>query len=267
MILPIEKKRRVVTVILVLLLSTFAIAEIDTLAVWYDDKITYSADASGDIFLMRSGGTITLVYSGNQRKDAAWFITDYLSGIGITYVDNLLLPNYTYLTSEFCQSTLAGIKVKRLIIPVPKTDDEIGQAEALSDLLSFSGADLIFTKDGETLKFGEYTYRSYNRNAYKYGEYPENAFEIEADTNKYVYVSACKYEELNAETTMLLFNCENLFIGTVGNSKYYLFNMRLPSLERIYYGDEGRLEYDAEQFYKNKGASTHYVKTPVDIHD
>lgn len=267
MLLPIKNKRRAIAVLLIMLATTFAVAEVYTLFLRYDDKITYSANANGDIFLMRSGGRITLIYSGKQGDKGARIIAQYLNESGITYVDNLLIPNYTYTTPQFLESALDLVKIRRVILPKPTTDDEIGQAVVISDFLSLSGAEMVFTYDGETLVFGEYAYRSYNRNPYKYGEYPENAFQITADENKYAYVSACNYEELNAETKMLLFNSQNVFVGTVGNTKYYLFDMHLPLVKHIYYGDEGRIKEEADNFYKNKGASTQYVKTPIDIYD
>ena len=265
--LPFKRKRESLIAIFALLLSVFITAEVYSLVIRYDDRITYAPDADGDIFYMSSNGEIAVIYSGNQGKRGARVFTDFISDIGVTYVDSLVLPNYAYKTLEFVEYAIAYSKIDTIILPTPKTDYEIGISIELSELLSLSGAELLFTNDGEFLGFGENTYRLYDRNPYVYGEYPKNVFAISRDDERYVYISACDYENINAESKMLLYQSEDIFIGTLGNSVYYHFDFLLPSAKHIYYSDEARISTDAKEYYDKKGVSTKYVETPFDICD
>ena len=153
------------------------------------------------------------------------------------------------------------------MFPSPTTDDEIGQAEGLSYLLEDYGARLEFYDTLEYLEFGEYKYRLFEKVDYYYGEYPSNVYEIVLGNQRFTYVSVCKYEDLSASSRALIWNTDNLLIGTVGNSNYYIFDMRIADIERIYYSDDGRLTDDAEAYYKEKGASVYCTKSPVSLED
>ena len=153
------------------------------------------------------------------------------------------------------------------MFPRPTTDDEIGQAEGLSYLLEDYGATLEFYDIVEYLEFGEYKYRLFEKVDYYYGEYPTNVYEIVLGEQRFTYVSVCKYEDLSASARALIWNSSNLLIGTVGNSNYYIFDMRIADIDRIYYADDGRLTDDAEAYYKEKGASVYCTKSPITLVD
>jgi hypothetical protein len=84
---------------------------------------------------------------------------------------------------------------------------------------------------------------------------------------KYTYLSVCKYEELSASAKALLYNSENLIIGSIGNSKYYIFDMILPDIKKIYYFDDGRLGSDTVKYYESSGAEVSKITTPLGLMD
>ena len=63
------------------------------------------------------------------------------------------------------------------MLPRPVTNDELTQAEGLSDLLVSYGTHIEFYDEIEYLDFGEYRYRLLNKTDYTYGKYPANVFE------------------------------------------------------------------------------------------
>lgn len=267
LVLDIKNKKRGVAIIVIMLVSVFVVAEIHTVAVRLDDDVIYAPSKSGDIVLVKSDSDVTAIYSGKAFTDEAWDILDYFTDESITYVDNLIFAGYSYSTIDFVNAIANGIKVEHVLFPKPTTDDEIGQAEGLSYLLESYGASLEFYDILEYVNLGEYHYRLFEKVDYYYGEHPSNVFEIVGESDSFTYLSVCKYEDLSASSRALIWNSDNLLIGTIGNSNYYIFDMRLPSVRNIYYYDDGRLTEDAKTHYEEKGASIHCIKTPKSLVD
>ena len=267
LVLDIKKKRIGIAIIVVMLTSVSVVAEADAMISLRDDGITFAPSPSGDVMLLKSDADVTAIYSGKAFKDNSWDILDYFTEEGLTYIDNLVFASYSYSTIDFMNAIIDGIKVEHVMLPRPNTDDEIGQAEGISYLLEGYGATLEFYELTEYISFGEYKYRLFEKVDYTYGEYPENVYEIVAGEERFTYLSTCKYEDLSASAKILIRKSENLFIGTIGNSKYYIFDMRIDSIKNIYYYDDGRLSEDAEKYYKEKGASIEIIKAPIRISD
>ena len=265
LVLDIKNKRKGVAITVIMLVSVFLTAEIYTVAVRYDDDVVYSPSASGDSMLLKSGGDTTLIYSGKAFASDGWDVLDYMTFEGLTYVDNFVLASYSYNTKDFLNTVIDGIKVERIMLPSPSTDDEIAQAEIISDLLSGYGTRLEFYELLSYIDFGEYRYRLFEKVDYTYGEYPSNVYEVVVGNERYTYLSTCKYEDLSSSSRALIYNSENLIIGSIGNSKYYIFDMRLPDSDKIMYFDEGRLTDDASEFYRQKGALVRCIKTPISL--
>lgn len=267
LVLEIKNKKRGKAIIIILLLTVFAVAEICTLSVRYNDDVIYAPSKSGDIVLLKSDGDVTAIYSGKSFDDDCWEILDYFNNEGLTYIDNFVLVCYGYATVDFVNTLVDGIKVERIMLPKPTTDDELGRAEGLSNLLVDYGTSMKFYDLIEYIDFGEYRYRLFEKVDYVYGEYPSNVFEIITNNSRYTYVSVCEYESLSASAKALIYNSENLLIGTVGNSKYYIFDMKIPKLNKIYYYDDGRLTEDATKYYEEKGVEIGCEKSPISLID
>ena len=267
LLLEIKNKRKGVAIILILLICVFAVAEVRTVAIRYDDEVVYAPSKSGDVVLLKSDGDITAIYSGKAFEDGAWDILEYFNDESITYIDNLIFASYSYYSIDFVAAISDGIKVERVMFPKPTTDDEIGICEGLSYLLEVYGARLEFYGILDYVELGENRYRLFEKVDYYYGEYPANVYEIVTKDGEFTYVSVCEYENLAASARALIWNSENLLIGTVGNSNYYLFDMRLDKMQKIYYSDDGRLTDSAEEYYNEKGVSIHCIKSPITLTD
>ncbi len=265
LILEIKKKKRAIIIILSILLSIFAVAEIDTINNIYNDDVIFSPSTSGDMFIIKSDGDVTAIYSGKAFSDNSWDILDCFSEQGIPYIDNFVLASYSYSTIDFTKAVLNGIKIEKIMIPSPKTTDELNQAEGLSYLLEGYGTTLKFYDEIEYISFGNVRYRLFDKADYTYGTYPANVIEISCNENKITYVSTCKYDNLSASAKALLYNSENLIIGSIGNTKYYLFDFRISKIKKIYYFDDGRLTDEAYEYYNKNGASMNCTKTPLSI--
>ena len=262
------KKRKLAVILLVALLSiTVTTATVETAASRFDDALSYSPSNSGDVFLMKSNGNISLVYSGNARTDDSFEIINYLLHEKINYVDSFILANYSYTTVEFCKSVGNSIKLERILVPTPQSEEEVNQAEGLADSLSLYGTYMVFYDTNQALKFGEFEYVLYNRNFYQYGDYPSNVFKISDSQGEYVYLSSCDYDLLNFKAKAVLYQSRNVYLGSIKNSKYYPFNLVLPEVESINITDASRLDDNTMNYYKEKGASINLIKTPVDIWD
>ena len=267
LVLEIKNKRKAIIIISALLLSVFTVAEIDTLTHRYNDEVLYSPSSSGDVMLLKSEGNVTAVYSGRAVSKAAWDVLDYFTEERLTYVDNLIFASYSHSTIEFINAIIDGVKVDRIILPRPTTDEEKGQAEGVSYLLSSYGTYLEFYDQREYVYLGQCRYRLFEKTDYTYAASPQNVYEIVYGDERITYLSYCEYENLSASAKALLFNSENLIIGTPNATKKYIFEMDIPDLVNIYCTDLDLISDEAQDYYNKKGASTSSVKTPVNIFD
>ena len=267
LLFELKHKKIGITIIVVIMLSIFAVAEMKTMGIAYDDGVIYAPSESGDTFLVRSNADISAIYSGKAFSDNGRDILNYLTDETVTYLDNFIFASYSYSTMDFLNVLIDGVKVERVMLPRPETDEEINQAEGISYLLADHGAYLEFYDILEYVELGAYRYRLIEKVDYDYGKYPANVFEIVSGEHHYTYLSVCEYSNLPASAKAFVVNAKNLIIGSIGNTKYYIFDMRLSKIESIYYYEEGRLTEDAEKHYKEKGASVRCTKTPIKIFD
>ena len=267
LVLEIKNKRKAIVIISALLLSVFTVAEIDTLAHRYNDEVVYSSTSSGDVMLLKSEGDVTAVYSGRAVSKAAWDVLDYFTDERLSYVDNLIFASYSHSTIEFINVIIDGVKVDRIMLPRPTTDEEKGQAEGVSYLLSNYGAYLEFYEQREYVELGKCRYRLFEKADYTYAASPKNVYEIAYGDERITYVSCCEYEELTASAKALLSNSKNLIIGFSNSTSKYSFDMRLPDIANIYCSDLNIISDEAQDYYNKKGALTSSVKTPVNIFD
>lgn len=267
LIFEIKNMKKAITIIVLLLIGTFLAAEVDLICTVHTDDAIFSPAPSGDVVLVKSDGDVTAIYSGRAYMDHGFDVANEIISQRLTYIDNFVFTSYSYSTLDFTVALLSSIKVERLLLPIPTTTYEIDQAQAISDLLSSKSTYIEFYEMIDYLSFGEYDYRLMDKVDYAYGMHPQNAFELVHGNKRITYISTCEYKYLSPSATFLLYNSKNLIIGTIGNSNYYNFDMRLSTIESVIFYDDGRLTSEAEKYYIENGASVHCTKTPISIFD
>ena len=128
-------------------------------------------------------------------------------------------------------------------------------------MLELWGAELRFYNLLELMELDEYSVCFFDRQPYKYGEYPMNVFSVNIEGQSYTYITSGNYDFVNADSRALLYSSENLFIGTGGNVKFYKFDMILPRIKTINYAEDGRLTKDALEYYASSGAEINLIKS------
>ena len=267
LVFDVKNKKHAILTLTTLLLSVFITAEIGTLIVQRSDDAVYTASPSGDTVLLKSDGDVTVIYSGRAVSRGARDILGCIIDTKLTYVDTFVFTSYSHSTIEFTKVIIDGIKVEKILLPTPTTEEELGQAEGLSYLLADYGTYLEFYKPRRYIDIGEYQYCLFDKDDYTYGKSPKNVFEIVIGDTSLVYVSACEYQALSPSGKAILQNAENLIIGTATDRSLDDFNMHLPKINCIYYSTEGAIDASAEDYYNKKGASTRLVKTPLSFID
>ena len=264
-LLDTKKKKICLTVILSLLIAIFATGEINSSLIRNKDEIIYAPSASGDVFIVKSEGNTSAIYSGKEYISSAYDVVDALNQEKITYIDRLILANYSYTTMDFCEKLLSACKTKLVYIPIPLTKDEINQAEGLADMLMLNGASLEFYDLLESLDIDEATLCFFDREHYSYGKYPMNVFSLAMSDKSLTYISSGDYELVSVEAKALLYHSEHLFVGTGGNTKYYRFDMRLPEIKSINCAENGRLTDSASEYYTSLGVEFNYIEKPTRV--
>jgi hypothetical protein len=267
LVFDVKHKRVAIFTLSVLLLSTFVSAMIGTNTVRGRDDVLYSPSPSGDTVLLQSDNETTVIYSGRAVSKGARDILNSITDTQLTYVDNFVFTSYSHSTIEFARIIIDGVKVEKIMLPRPTTEEELGQAEGLSYLLADYGTYLEFYKPRTYIDIGDYQYCLFSKDDYTYGDSPENVFEVVIGNSSIVYVSACEYTNLPPSAKSILMNAENLIIGTKTDSKTDNFDMVLPKIKNVYYSTEGVISDSAKNYYNKKGASTSYVKTPLSFID
>ena len=262
LVFDVKKKKRAVLTLVILLVSVFISAEIGTCVVRRSDDVLYTASTTGDTVLLKSDSDVSVIYSGRAVSTAAKDVVQQITDARLTYVDTFLFASYSHSTLEFAQVIINGVKVGRIMLPTPTTDEELGQAEGISYLLSEYGTYLEFYVARSYIDVGEYQYCLFEKDDYTYGESPANVFEIVSGNDSFTYVSACDYSTLSPSGKALLFNTEYLIIGSATGTQES-FEMLLPNIKYIYLSDGATLSYSTKEYYKEKGASTNNVKTPL----
>ena len=267
LVFEIKNKKKGILIIILLLATVFTCAEIDTLASRYDNDLIYSPSFSGDIMLLKSKGEVSAIYSGRAVSSGSWDILDCFTNEKLTYIDNFVFASYSHSTMQFANIIIDGIKVDKILLPRPTTDEELGQAEGLSYLLSKYGTRLEFYNMLEYINLGEYRYRLFEKAHYTYGITVQNVYEVVYNNSRITYLTPHKYSELSPSAKHLLNKTENLIIGTMGDSNQYSFQTMLPELKNIYYYNDQILSDNAKENYEKRGASMHCIKTPLSIFD
>ena len=263
LIFDVKNKRTAILSLIVMLVTVFVSAEIGTLMVRRGDDVVYTPSSSGDTVLLKSSAEVSVIYSGRAVSKGARDILDEIIEAKITYVDVFIFASYSHSTIEFSNVIIDGVKVEKIMLPIPTTDEELGQAEGLSYLLSDYGTYLEFYKPRNYIDVGKYRYCLFEKDDYTYGESPANVFEIVTGGKSITYVSHCDYGVLSPSGKALLYNTEYLIIGTSNSDSIDDFNMLLPKIKYIYHSTEGIISDSASEYYDKKGASTRLVKTPM----
>ena len=265
MVFDVKNKKRTISIIVITLVLIFGVAEICTVVNSNRDDVIYTPSEAGDTVLLKSKSNVSIVYSGRAVSKNGRSIIDLIIENKLTYIDRLVLTSYSHSTIEFATVIINGVKIDKIMLPIPTTQEEVGQAEGLSYILADYGTFLEFYEPHQYIEFGEYKYCLFNKCDYTYGKSPSNVFEIVCEDARFTYVSACEYDRLSPSAKALLYNSEKLIIGTSANQNEYIFNFVLPEVSYIYYHEEWRLSDIAKEYYNKKGASTNLVKTPLDF--
>ena len=265
LVLDINKKKLCITIILSILTSTFLIAEINAVVIRRDDGIIYAPDASGDAVILKSEGNISVIYSGKEYVSSAYAISSTLSHEKITYVDRLILANYSHSTSAFCEKLIGSCKTDVICLPIPKTNDEIIQAELLSDALTLWGCRLEFYDVLQLLEFDDCSLRLFDRHYYVYGDSQMNVFSVTIDDSEYAYVSTGDYDLISADARALLYNAERLFIGTTSSTNKRAFNLILPQVKSLIYANKDILSDEALDYYTSRDTELNLLSSSEKI--
>ena len=263
LIFEVKNRKRIIIMIVIMLGLIFTTAEACTLVNANRDDAIYTPSAAGDTVLLKSDSEVSVIYSGRAVSKNGRDILNILIENKLTYVDSLVFASYSHSTIEFATVIIDGIKVEKIMLPIPTTDEELGQAEGLSYLLAGYGTYLEFYEPLKYVELGDYEYCLFDKCDYTYGKSPENAFQIKCGDSRFAYVSACEYELLSPSAKALIYQSESLIIGTSSNKNEYIFEIISPNIEDIYFHEDWRISDGAKDYYNKKGASTNLVKTPL----
>ena len=267
LIFEVRNKRRAIIILVIMLGLIFTTAEICMLVNRNVDDVIYTPSDAGDTFLLKSESEVSVIYSGRAVSKSARDILNIFIENKITYIESFVLASYSHSTIEFSAIILDGVKLEKIMLPIPTTDEELGQAEGLSHMLADYGTYLEFYDPLNYVKLGEYKYCLFDKSDYTYGKSPANAFQVICDDKRIAYVSACEYELLSPSAKALIYQSQTLIIGTSSSKSQYIFEILSPNIEQIYSHEDWRIGDSAKVYYNKKGASTKIVKTPLSFID
>ncbi len=260
-----KSKGKAILTISISLLLVFTSGIIDTSIKRAKDDVIYAPMSSGDALVLKSDNVTTVIYTGKATTTSLYDLVGILNDNKVMYIDNFVFSSYNYNNISFSQNILDAIKLQRILLPYPETDDEINQVEGISDLMSLYGAELSVYNMLDTLRFGEFEYKLYHKSKYKYGTDNISVFTVNTDKSEYSYISSSDKSNLNADARMLLYNTENLIIGN--GSPNTEFSMTLPYIKSIYCADVNKFTEDVDKYYKKREVSVNSTETPISVYN
>ena len=108
------------------------------------DETSVVCDDNADYVFIKDNLCSALIYSGNLTDNNASKLIKYLNEKKICYLDCLILQNYSYTSTEFCEYILDKIKVKTIMYAEPLSNNELELKKSLTKSLSQYGTTVQF---------------------------------------------------------------------------------------------------------------------------
>ena len=88
----------------------------DTSILTIDENGSFVPNKSGDTFILKSEGELTVIYSGKAFADDSRDILELFADEDLAYLDNFVFAGYSYSTVDFAHEIIDGIKIDRIFI-------------------------------------------------------------------------------------------------------------------------------------------------------
>ena len=262
-----KSKVKLATVILCILFTLVnAVGILQSYIVRYDDGIIYSPSADTDVLIVKSDGEITVIASG-CTKYSTYNAVNALTDERINSIDNLIIPSYTYYTTEQILVTIGNIRTETVYLPEPNTTVERDEALWISDRLSEYGCDLRIYKAEHILDIGEAKFVLLERMHKNEGAITRNIFTLLYGDKMITYCSRGATEYASATSLSLISESDTLIIGGSGVTQRE-FTLRLENVGQIILGYEYSVSEELLQYYKSLGIKIiTQTKELIEIYD
>ncbi|MBR2343382.1 MAG: ComEC/Rec2 family competence protein [Clostridia bacterium] len=256
LVLPIKRKRVYLGVLLTFYLSVSLYGASYSAAVAGSDGIYYTSDKTADVIVIKDEGELTAVYSGSNSRAGANTAEAVIYAERLSYLDNLIISNYSGGSDIFVEKLVSRLRCEVIYLPIPKTGYELAEAEKIADILSESSAGLSFYDTEQALHFGKYTFFNIYHSPYTDSSETKNILALLIGDRLCTYVSRGYIEGALTPHPALL-AADTLVIGSHGArlNDNYSFNIKINSVNSIYFGADLKIDEPTKEFYNKKGAS------------
>ena len=227
------------------------------------DAIVYTAGDTTNIITVRSDGEYSLIISGTGKYNKYDAVT--VSGNErLTYIDNLIIPSYTYYTYDTLLTTVSTVYVETVYLPAPIVLDEIDTAAAIEELLSEFDTGIMYYDLSEEIQLGNCTFTLHaipqpaSSNLY-------NVFSLVCDGQTLLYMSAdCFDKKFNPSMTEFD-TADVIIVGGTRNAAKKTVSMAPAGASRVIFGGNYKLSGETSEFFNKKGVSVEYTDTPIEV--
>lgn len=208
-----KAKRAFPILCLTLLCSIYAVAGIHYAIDSNTEKMIYEASGGADIILVRSDGDSAMIVNGAEGYSSSDLLA-LASDERLTYLDSLIISEYTTETVAFTEATISKIKTQYIFLPMPRSEAEMTLAEKMALSISNYGASLKFYTREIALHIGSYTYTLIANTDTTDGSYSETIFTLIGNGSVTTYSSPAAYHSSDTRLTAVLGHTDDLILGS-----------------------------------------------------
>ena len=225
LILKIKHKYAAVSVILVAFVAFICISAFNNHLNRNTENIIYCSTDNADAIVIKSKGKVAVIDSSAFTRSSSYSWRNALENNGILNIENYFATHYTKKLPDAIEVLLSNFKIKNLILPCPKNQNEETLFKELSDLCTRYHVNIKTNEIDIPEQIGEYEYTL--KYTAEYGVDSAAAiFTIDEGYDSYLYLSrGLLVGETKSAVAELIKNNTSIILGAHGpkySATYYL---------------------------------------------
>lgn len=182
-------RRIALVLILFLLTSSYLSAYLLNLSITSEEDILYINDEKSSTFVFKSDGVCAVLCSSSYNDLSSKYITAAMSESALSELDYYMVTHYGFGLINHIKTLLASYKIKALVMPRPRNDEERAILARIQNIAKEYEAEIDYFESKTAYEIGDLGVTL--NHSTKYGQDTiRTAFTVEDGEVKYTYLSS-----------------------------------------------------------------------------
>ena len=221
-----------------------------------NDGIVYSADDNSSDVIIVSDGSSCVISSASYSIFSASQTANNLYEENIVELDYLALVNYSFLLPECYDQLSSKIRVKNIILPVARCEEEQIILDTLTPLCLDYGTNIIFFESNTAYLIGNYEITLHHSSEYN-GDFSRSVYSIKHNDEITTYLSCgMMLDDISSYSYRIMKDSTSVIFGPYGKEyeKARYIELNAPKATCIIMGSNNLyLNQDVARLYKKNG--------------